>query len=154
MAILLSDVILKAQQRSAPEGAPAGDRAFLSIDEIKQAITRSKNYELDGTSPALASVLLLFDTRMQRTWLAKTGRRLYCILDDLRKSAPHINWSMAMSEVVKDGKVILEIRVHDMSETGKSGLVDFGPNHKDWIFSTRLFTVRPVEEEIRAFLLK
>lgn len=147
MALLLSRALF-----GDDEAVQARD--FCTPEEIQQSIKASKNYRLDGSDPAASTPLLFFDTRMQRTWLTKTDRRLYCILDDLRKPGPHINWSMAISEIAKDGKLILEIRAHDLSETGKSGMVDFGPNHRDWLYSTKLFTVRPVEEEIAAFLLK
>lgn len=145
MAVLLSKALFGEDQ-------PSNVRGFCAPDEIKRAITSSKNFGLDGSDPSTATLLLFFDTRIQRTWLAKTARRLYCILDDVRKPAPHVNWSMAVGEIIRDGELVLDISAHDLSATGESGRVDFGPRHKDWLYSTKLFTARPVEDEVRAFL--
>lgn len=144
MAVVLSKALF------GDEAAPLRD--FLTPDEIKLAIRESKNYRHDLSEPSQSKVLLFFDTRLQRTWLTKTLSRLYCILDDLGKPAPNINWSMPMEEVVNKNKLIMPVKAHGLSETGKSGLIDFGSKHRDWIYSTRLFTVRPVQEEIEAFL--
>lgn len=145
MAILLSTALF------GDEPKPSG-RDFYTPDAIKMSIAGSKNFKLDGSDPKDATLLLLFDTRLQRTWLVKTRNRLYCVLDDLRTPEPNINWSMAMHEIVKDNKLLIDIVEHSPSETGKSGLVDIGANHKDWLYSTKLFTVRSVKDELGAFL--
>ncbi|MBX3570011.1 MAG: hypothetical protein KF914_18255 [Rhizobiaceae bacterium] len=147
MAILLSKALFGDE-----EGAAMRD--FLQPEGIKQSVRSSKNYRLDGTDPDQAALLLLFDTRMQRTWLVKTTKRLYCVLDDLREREPNVNWSMPVQSAVENGTVTLDIRNRGPSDTGKSGLIDFGVNHRDWLYSPRLFTVRPVDEEIRDFLMK
>ena len=36
----------------------------------------------------------------------------------------------------------------------RSGLIDIGPDHRDWLFSKSLFTTRPAEIEVRDFILK
>jgi hypothetical protein len=146
MAVLLSTALFETD---------SGLRPFRTVEEIKQSIRQSKNHKLDQSDPAGALPLLIYQTRLQQTWLIKTSKRLYCVLDDIRKPEPHVNWSMDMSEVLDDtGGVKLEIRTQQPASGQTSGKVDFGPKHKDWLFSTKLFTVRSVEEEIRTFLLK
>ena len=146
MAVLLSTALFEPEK---------GARRFRTVDEIKESITQSKNYRLDMTSPSSALPLLIYQTRLQQTWLIKTLKRLYCLLDDLRKPDAHVNWSLDMSEVVEAGEVKLEIKVRlPEKPTETAGQIDFGPKHKGWLFSTKLFTVRSVEEELRAFLLK
>jgi hypothetical protein len=146
MAVLLSTALFETESAT---------RRFHTVHEIKQAIARSKNYKLDGTDPEDALPLLLYQTRIQQTWLVKTRKRLYCLLDDIRKPEPHVNWSMSMDEVVDKGELRLQLKVlPPTSKSETSGTIDFGPKHKDWLFSIKLFTVRPVDEEIRAFLLK
>lgn len=147
MAVLLSTALFESD--STP-------RRFFTVEEIKQFIARSKNYRLDMSPPAEALPLLLYQTRIQQTWLVKTTKRLYCLLDYVRKPEPNVNWSMPMSEVADpNGELKLAVKAHPPSDADQtSGTVDFGPNHRDWLYSTKLFTVRSVEEEIGAFLLK
>ena len=141
---------------NGPVGIGQKCKAFRTVEEIKESIRQSKNYRLDRSDPAGALPLLIYQTRLQQTWLIKTLIRLYCVLDDLRKPEPHVNWSMAMSEVLDGaGNIKMGIAARPPAASSETaGQIDFGPNHKNWLFSTKLFTVRSVEEEIRAFLLK
>mgnify|MGYP005813015515 CR=1 FL=1 len=147
MAVLLSDVLMKRSRDRGP-------RPFLTLAQIRTVITQSVNYPThDGTDPASARALLLFQTTTQQTWLVMTERRLYCILDDRRKPAPHINWSMAMSEVVSDGKLQLEISFDEQAPvSSKSGLVHFGPKHRNWLYSKKLFASEPIALQLDRFL--
>ena len=147
MAVLLSDVLMKrSRDRSG--------RPFLTVAQIKDVITQSLNYSShDGTDPAAARALLLFQTSTQQTWLVRTARRLYCILDDRRKPAPHINWSMATSDIATDGKLKLEVSFDEQSPvSSKSGLVHFGPKHRNWLYSKKLFASEPIAEQLDRFL--
>ncbi|MCY0095050.1 hypothetical protein [Hoeflea ulvae] len=147
MAVLLSDVLMK---RSRDRAA----RPFLTPDQIRNVITQSVNYPShDGTDPARARALLLFQTSVQQTWLVRTERRLYCILDDRRKPTAHINWSMAMSEIVHNDDLLLEISLDEQSPvSSKSGLVHFGPSHRNWLYSKKLFASEPLAEQLDRFL--
>jgi hypothetical protein len=150
MSYLLSDVIMKSE-RARATAAPA--RPFAGIDDIRGAITLSKNYRLDRTPPAQAHSLLFFQTPLQQTWLVKTPNRLYCILDDVRRPAPHVNWSMPMSDVIDaDGNLKLGIEARETAGAMDTGLFDFGPNHKDWLYSRKLFVATGVEQAVGDFL--
>src|SRR5262249_26566517 len=144
--VLLSDVLW-----SRPG---SGTRPFKTDAEIKEAIELSKNFDHDGSDPRDAFALLFFDTSLQHTWLVKTKKRLYCILDDIRKPAPHVNWSMPMSEVLdQNGNVKLDVKARDrVTKSQASGKLDFGPNHRNWLFSTKLFTIESAEETVKSFL--
>lgn len=147
MAVLLSTVLFESEAKTATK------RPFFSVEEIKRFIVQSKNYRLDGTDPLTAVPLLIYQAPFQQTWLVKTIKRLYCILDDLRKAEPNINWSMPMTDVLDDaGEIKLQIAAHPPSgKDERTGKIDFGPK-KDWLYSTKLFTVRSIEDEIRALL--
>lgn len=154
MVAMISDLLLQTSQRKA---APQGTvRRFLEANEITQSITTSKNYSLDGTDPKEASALLFFQTRKQQTWLVRTGKRLYCILDDIRKPAPHINWSMSMGDVVNKAKNALkiEIGVRERSNISRSaGLLDIGNSHRDWLYSKKLFASESPKARVERFLV-
>lgn len=150
MAIFLSDALMSQQSRSV-----SGDRALFDREAIREAITLSKNYAAhDGTDPSKASALLLFQTSRQRTWLIRTEKRLYCVLDDTSKPAPHVNWSLSNSDYLDStGKLTIEVREQNWtSDSGRTGKVDIGPKHKNWLFSRNLFQSMPVEKQITALL--
>lgn len=142
MAIFLSDALKKAA---------ANARGFLSATEIKDQIRLSKNYNRDSSDPSRAGALLIFSTSNQQTWLVATANRLYCILDDVRKPEPHINWSMGKGRLVGDGgELLIEPRSRD--HTDRTGYVDIGDNHKDWLFSRSLFSDEKVEDRITGLI--
>lgn len=150
MVVLLSDVLWGGSEQGS------ATRQFCTESEIKQAVKLSKNSALDSADPNDANVLLFFQTSLQQTWLVKTKNRLYCILDDVRKPQPHVNWSMPMSDILdKNGEIKLQIKARDrVTKSQTSGELDFGPNHRYWLFSTKLFTFESAEEVIKAFLRK
>jgi hypothetical protein len=129
-----------------------GWREFKSREEIVRYIVNSVNFDSTTESPESAKALLLLQTAKQRTWLVATRERLYCILDDVRKPESHINWSLPRRQVIEDGNIVLEIRPHDRTE--RTGLVDFGPEHRRWLYTRDLFERGDVASAIREFLKK
>ena len=129
-----------------------GWREFRSREEIAGYIVNSVNFDRATESPESAKTLLLFQTSKQRTWLVATRERVYCILDDVRKPEPHINWSRPRRQIVADGEVVLDVRPHD--RTQKTGLIDFGPEHKRWLYTRDLFEHGDVVSAVREFLKK
>lgn len=127
------------------------DRAeFTSPEEIMQATKRSKNFDQRSEDLNEAEALLIFRTSRQQTWLVVTSQRLYCILDDLRKSTPHINWSMPKSALVSVDQVILPISLRDKGKS--TGYIDFGDRHRDWLYTKSLFTDVPIDSQVRHIL--
>jgi len=106
---------------------------------IKEYIKNSKNYE--GESTSNANVLKFFSTSKQRTYLVFTDKKVYCILDDNRKSKPNINWSEKLTEYFKRDNIDKVITTKD--KTDNTGLVDFGQKHKNWLFTKSLFNDFP-----------
>ncbi len=112
-----------------------GGRNFFDKTDIENYINQSKNYNRDKT--VAEGSLLIFKTSKQHTWLVLSSKRLYCILDDIRKPKPHINWSISNSKLISGNDIILELIARDKSEN--TGLIDIGQDHKNWLFSKSLF---------------
>ena len=127
-----------------------GQREFCPPEEISQYVSKSKNYDVTSEDPATAKTLLLFETSSQHTWLVTTKERLYCILDDVRKPEPHINWSMSRNKIIEGEELKLALKARHKTE--RTGLVDFGERHKNWLYSKRLFAGVPVERSVGRFI--
>lgn len=128
----------------------SGRPDFSSETEIIRFVRNSKRFDSATEELTSAQALLIFSTSKQHTWLISTARRLYCVLDDLRKDHPNINWSMSQSEVIKNDQVSLAIATRDKSDF--TGLVDIGDSHQDWLYTKRLFSDAPIEERIRQLI--
>ncbi len=127
-----------------------GRRDFYSREEIARYIVRSKNYDPSRESPDQAKTLQFFETSRQRTWLVATTARLYCILDDVRKPEPHINWSLTRQQIFSGDT--LSLRISARENTNRTGLLDIGPEHKNWLYTKALFLTQPVTEAVTEFI--
>jgi hypothetical protein len=128
----------------------SGRADFESKTEITQYVRNSKNFSPATEDPSKAEALLIFSTSKQHTWLVSTSERLYCILDDLRKDRPHINWSMPRSRLFDGKKFIANIRTREKNEV--TGLLDVTESHQDWLYTKRLFSEVPLEKRVRDLL--
>jgi hypothetical protein len=128
----------------------SGREDFESELGIKEFVRNSKSFNSQAEDPHKAEALLIFSTSKQHTWLVCTKERLYCILDDIRKDRPHINWSMEKSSLISGGEVTIKIRTREKSEF--TGLVDIGDEHPHWLYTKRLFASQSVESQIRSLI--
>ena len=120
------------------------DKGFRKDDEVINAITTSKNYKNEPISEARA--LNFFKTSKQRSYLVATDEMVYCIVDDTRKDQPKVNWSESKDQFVHNA-----IKVK--SKTDKTGFVDFGENHKNWLYSkSKLQDEEEFKEQISQLL--
>lgn len=110
---------------------------FKPDEEIKAFIVHSKNFDQAIENAKNAQALLIFETRRQHTWLVSTENRLYCVLDDVERGGGHINWSMSKDEIVSGNKINLKLSTREKSH--KTGLVDIGEAHTNWLYSKGLF---------------
>ena len=124
--------------------------SFESTETIKGYIVNSKHYQEDNESLERSNALLFFNTPNQHTWLVATEQRLYCIIDDLRKSRLHINWSIKKDDIVSGNKIVLPLNVRE--KTKKTGMVDIGKKHRGWLFTQKLFLSQPVDTMIKKLL--
>ena len=124
--------------------------SFETVESIKNFIVNSKNYQSNAEAPERSNALLIFNISSQHTWLVATEKRLYCILDDIRKPKPHINWSMKREDIIQNNRIAICLRVKDKNRN--TGLIDIGEKHKGWLFSKKLFLSQPIETMIKKIL--
>lgn len=115
-----------------------GYRDFAKLEDIKASIplkfTISDNENLDKVGS-----LIFFKTKRQQTWLIASNQNLYCVLDDILSDKFEVRWKITKDELVDSlGEVILQIEI-DSSFRENSGRIDFGHNHKNWLYSKNLF---------------
>ena len=119
--------------------------AFREIGAVKGAVKTSKNYQNEPINNA--KVLNFFTTSKQRSYLVATDEMVYCIVDDVRKDMPKVNWSER-----RESFKPLTILTHP--KTDKTGLVDFGPKHKNWLYTKANFTDSEITSEVSNILLR
>lgn len=114
-----------------------GRRDFLSKDEIIQFVKNSNEFDPNTEDLDKTTTLKIFQTSKQQTWLVSSKERLYNILDDNREEQPIINWSVPKQDLIKKHEGIIDITIRDYKE--KTGLVNIGPYHKNWLYTKKLF---------------
>ena len=117
-----------------------GYRDYLSQRKVRETIKTSVNYQSENIESA--ELLCFFETSKQRTWLVATDKRLYIILDDIRKSYIKVNKSYRLNSLKKEGK--LNIRV-DPDYKVLTGRIYFQDATRGWLYSKKLF---PSSEEL------
>lgn len=132
--------------------AALGYREFWSGDRVKTVVARrneaaAKLYPSSRGSTVKVDdirLMLLFATPTQRSWLAIDQFSVFCVLDDLRKEEPTVQWLAKRTE-------IHAVRAnHDHSPT--SGILHLGTQGKDWLYSKDLFQDRDVVAAVRQFI--
>ena len=118
--------------------------AFREIDDVKAAIKNSKNYKNESIDGAKA--LNFFKTSKQRSYLVVTDKMVYCIVDDVRKDSPRVNWS-------EKKEVFDPLVISTHPKTDKTGLVDFGDKHKNWLYTKANFINTEIASEVSSLLL-
>ncbi len=115
-----------------------GRRDFCSENEIVEQIRRSKNYRNDlEEGPGYG--LLIFDTSNQNTWLVCSPKRLYVILDDIRRPEPRVQWTTKQ----------IPPKVGMDSKSERTGIVYLNERPKGWLYSKRIFATIPIEDQIQ-----
>ena len=126
--------------------------SIKSKDEIIQFVKNSEYYNSNIEKLDQAIALKIFKTTEQQTWLVSTNERLYNIIDDNRKDSPNINWSIPKLDIITNNKVSIDITTRDHKE--RSGLVDIGPKHKNWLYTKNLFRDSDIKKEIHDLITK
>ena len=121
-----------------------GYREFWEPDAIRQIIENAPEFNPSSESVDEARTLLIFETSKQRTWLVATAIRLYCVLDDVRKDKPRLQWSVLKGEAA---------HIETRSKTDQTGLVDIGTRHRWWLYSKRLFDRKSIEQQISELIV-
>jgi len=125
---------------------------FESDEGVVRYISNSKNFNLETENSAGAEALLIFSTSKQRAWFVATSERLYCVVDDLRKEKPRINWSIPKRKLVSDKDVSVKLITREKNEL--SGFIDIGETHPNWLYTKRLFVEDHVKSQIRSLIMR
>lgn len=112
-----------------------GYRDYLSHRKIRETIKTSVNYRNEDIESSES--ICIFETSKQRTWLVLTERRLYLILDDIRKDEVRVNKSFKIDSLLDSNKnLLIKIDSTDKTTTGKLYLRDMD---RGWFYSKKLF---------------
>ena len=118
-----------ARMRVAALTPLKGDaNGFLS----EVAVTDMARKYLETVEPV--SILKLFETGRQRTWLVVASGHVACLLDDAKTRAANLvpQWKLRLKDIGS-----IRTRLY----SNQAGLVDIGP-HKSWLYSYKLFPNR------------
>jgi hypothetical protein len=104
-----------------------GRGGFFTPDGITSII---ENSGLAEPGEKIRHRILLFQTSKQRTWLAASDHRLFCVLDDetMRTSGKLVQWILRREDATP---------VTARATRERVGTVGIGPR-KRWLYSTRL----------------
>ena len=126
-----------------------GYRRFSSETEILQKV-RDRDSASRNAPPERTRSLLIFATSKQHTWLVFDGERLHVILDDVRRPEPKVLHAVARRNLKTrpDGGIAVSTR----PKSANTGLVDIGLGRRRWLYSTRLFGDRSIEQAVNGQL--
>lgn len=130
-----------------------GYRSFYEKDEIINFIPNSKNYNEKYESTTKSDALLIFKTSKQQTWLVASNKRLYIILDDIRKDKPNINRSIAKNKLM-DSDDEITASIEEQQKSDKTGVLKIEGMKKGYLFSKVLFSYDPIINKVMGLLEK
>ncbi|HHQ4500730.1 TPA: hypothetical protein ACSP71_004413 [Aeromonas hydrophila] len=123
---------------------------FRSARDINTAICKfNKNNSGLDTKHSAIKLLNIFKTSKQRTYLAVKGGFVFCILDDAREPEPKVVWVAPKTSFIQDGKLV---SINKRDKTENTGLIDLGKQHKDWLYTKKLFDDSSIEEQLKKLL--
>lgn len=114
-----------------------GARPFADKNEIRESVRKCEYYDSKVERIESSSLLLIFSTSSQKSWLVCTSQRLYFVLDDLSYGRPEVKWRRVKDHLVKDGRVFIDLKLDDRSE--KTGRVSIGRMNKGFLYTKALF---------------
>lgn len=128
-----------------------GYRDFSTQKQIRETIKSSVNYR--GEDVDLAELFFFFETRKQRVWFVATDRRIYLIIDDVRKDFLKVNMSYKLGLIYSDGKLNINIDPH--LKTLLYGKIYFKDSKRGWLYSKKLYlTTDELREKIKSIIIR
>lgn len=112
-----------------------GQRDFSNLQELKNRIA-----SLEAIESNSINTMPLLKTRVQTTWLLCSPNYLYCALDDKRRQQPIIKWKIPLKDILAGRNLKIKLNIRDDFKNPKNfGRVDFGVQHKNWLYSKSLY---------------
>lgn len=129
-----------------------GLRELESKENIIHYIAKSSGFDSSKESADNMNALLIFNTSKQHTWLIATSEKLYCVLDDVRRDSPKLQWIISKDKIISNGRMVINISAHDKND--RTGVINFGDEHSGWLYSKSLFTSITIEEAIERLIFE
>ena len=114
-----------------------GARPFADEHDIRESVQKCEYYDPKSENINSASLLLIFATSNQRSWLVCTSKRLYFVLDDLSFGWPEVRWRRVKDRLITEGRIIIDLKLEDRTE--KTGKIYIGRMNKGFLYSKALF---------------
>ena len=128
-----------------------GLRENLDKDGVIEQVKNSINFNKDGDETLEgAKAILLFTNSNQKSWLVKTNKRFYKILDDKRKPKPVINWS-EKSENLFDENEKPKLNLNPYKKDINKIIFGFKPG-KEYLVDKKLFSNVEFDDALTKFL--
>jgi hypothetical protein len=121
-------------------------RDFVVASDIRTSL--KKNARPDEQFDE-ASMLLIFETRTQHTWLVATNAALYCVVDIRRQPHPRKLWRIGRDELVVDNKLTLQLTETAVTDGDFYIVINRQRPRK---FTRRLFEAMSIRESIENML--
>jgi hypothetical protein len=121
-----------------------GYRRFSEEKELRSAVLEKEGTEHFEQAENGVEGLLFFESKLQRTWLFATQENIFCVLDDVRKQQYEIRWTITKNYLQREFFLIStnlqdEFLQINPNYKEKSGQINFGKDHKKWLYSKRLY---------------
>jgi len=127
-----------------------GERSKADKSQIIESVKNSNSYNKSGIEEiSNAEAILLRESKYQNSWLVRTNKRIYKVLDDIRKEGTTINWSRSIEKFNKSQNVnVMDYKPN----TGK--IVFKHKLDKEYRYSKKLFSNMNIENAIDNFVNK
>ena len=127
-----------------------GARPFSDEHEIRESVRKCKYYDKEIERIESSSLLLIFSTSSQKSWLVCTSQRLYFVLDDLSYGWSEVKWRRAKEHLIKDSRIIVDLKLEERSE--KTGRLSIGRMNKGFLYTKSLFTESGIKDSISSLI--
>lgn len=119
-----------------------GYRDFSTQSTIRETIEKSVNYDQEDIHTT--EIFCFFETSQQKTWCVVSPKRVYVILDDIRKEGIRVNKSYRITSLFSKDE--MKIRI-DPDYKNTYGRIFFAEATRGWLYSKGLF---PVANKLRS----
>jgi hypothetical protein len=144
----VSGILAAVSQRDFWSEGPIKEFARQSSERQKQALYGQTAGADSGIGPNDLRAMLIFVAEKQQTWLVAGSLTAYCVLDDRSREEPRILWTKRLADTLP----VQAAEIRDGNWSAKAGVLRFGNNSKDWIYSKSLFAYEDVQEAVTRFL--
>ncbi|USD20200.1 hypothetical protein MJO52_14055 [Microbulbifer variabilis] len=123
-----------------------GARKFASQTRILKVLKSSEYFDHSSENIKEVTLLLIFKTSTQRSWLAFSNHKIYFILDDLSRELPEVRWRRIRQNIISNNRITLDLKLEEFTEN--TGRVNIGRMNKGFLYSKSLFLNEGIKKMI------